>query len=201
MRALALVLATGSVLGCARPDGPAAGGGGVAKSGGDSTVPIDSTVLADLAASSACQGVGTHDPGEPDDSCSGQSVSLNEGNAIALTGNRILPAGDIDTFAINFVEGAHNCGPGSIPHYWATVTLISPSGSPTTHLALGNNTTTCDNTWRPTGSRACVDWDGSCGGTPGRTVYFQVAGDGGTNSCESYTLDIHYCSEGDHCGC
>jgi hypothetical protein len=191
-----VVLASTCVSACARPD-RAAVGGGVEE-------PVDAApATPDLGQHAGvpeggCMANGKLDSGEPDDTCTGQPVTVDEGGEAALSTNRILPSGDSDTFAVSFVEGSHACGPGSIPHYFATVTLAPPPG---VALTLGDNTSTCDDTWTRTGSTACVEWDGSCGGNPTRTFYFQVAGAAGASSCLPYTLTIRYCPLGDRCGC
>jgi hypothetical protein len=148
-------------------------------------------------ADDGCETNGTLDPGEPDNTCNGQASTTGEGSSTNLTGNRILPAGDADTFTVNLTEGSHTCIPLTGQNFWATITLTAPEGN----LALQYNTDACNNTWTSIGNSLCVHWTGTCGTSDDRTFYYQVVGVAGASSCSPYTLNVTFCSEGDHCGC
>jgi hypothetical protein len=145
-------------------------------------------------ADDGCETNGTADPGENDNTCSGQNTNTNEGNTTTITVNRILPAGDTDTFHVHLTEGSHTCFPGTSQSYDALIQLTPPPG---VNLGLNYNINGCDNTWKnDLGNGICVSWGGTCGGTDDRDYYFQIYGAAGANSCATYTLTITYASEG-----
>ena len=145
-------------------------------------------------ADNGCETNGTADPGENDNACSGQSTSTDEGKSTTITANRILPAGDTDTFHVHLSEGSHTCFPGTGQSYNA---LIQLSPGDNANLGLNYNINGCDTTWKnDLGRGICVSWSGTCGGSDDRDYYFQVYGAAGANSCVNYTLTITYASEG-----
>jgi hypothetical protein len=146
------------------------------------------------AADDGCETNGTADPGEWDNACNGQYTSTSEGSSTTITTNRMLPAGDTDTFQVHLSEGSHTCFPGTSQSYDALIQLTPPPG---TNLRLSYNINGCDNTWKyDLGNGICVSWGGTCGGTDDRDYFFQVYGVGGANSCLNYTLTITYATEG-----
>jgi hypothetical protein len=150
------------------------------------------------AADDGCETNGALDPGEPDNTCGGQSIDVNEGGTQTRNTNRILPAGDLDVFTVNLHEGSHVCLPLTSQSYNALVTLTASDGTP---LTLGYNLNTCNNSFTSTAGAVCVNWGGTCGSTDDRTFFFQVSGQG-ASSCGNYTLSVRYCSEGTKCpGC
>jgi hypothetical protein len=153
-------------------------------------------------ADDGCETNGTADPGESDNGCTGQNPgNINENSTKTITSSRILPAGDADTYTIPLIEGSHTCFPGTSQNYWAVVTLSAPEGNLTLNFK-SSSITTCDNAWGSQGTAICTHWTGTCSLTDDLTTYVQVVGvNGAAQSCNNYTLTIHYCSEGDHCGC
>jgi hypothetical protein len=152
-------------------------------------------------ADDGCETNGTADPGEPDNTCNGQSTTTNEGSQNSYNTSRILPAGDADTYTINLIEGSHVCLPLTSQNYWAVITLNAPSGNLTMNFK-SSNISTCDNTWGSQSTSICTHWTGTCGATDNLTTYVQVVGvNAAALSCNDYSLSVHYCSEGDHCGC
>ena len=145
-------------------------------------------------ADDGCETNGTTDPGESDNTCTGQNSNTNENSTTTLTTSRILPSGDTDTFHVHLTEGSHTCFPGSAQHYDALIQLTPPAN---TNLGLNYNINACDNSWKnDLGNGVCVAWNGTCGATDDRDFYFQVFGVGGSQSCANYTLTITYASEG-----
>lgn len=52
------------------------------------------------------------------------------------------------------------------------------------------------------GTSICTHWTGTCAATDNLTTFVQVVGvNSAAQSCNNYTLTVHYCSEGDRCGC
>lgn len=146
------------------------------------------------SADDGCETNGTADPGEGDNSCAGQSSSTGEGGSTTINSNRILPAGDLDTFHVHLTEGSHVCFPGTGQSYNA---LIEVTPSENANLNLNYNVNGCDNTWKNDLGRAiCVSWSGTCSSGDDRDFYFQVYGVGGAQACSNYTLKITYASEG-----
>jgi hypothetical protein len=139
-----------------------------------------------------CETNGTADPGENDNACGGQSFTVEENATTTLTTNRILPAGDTDTFSIYLHEGSHTCLPFTSQSYSAKFTLTPPAGTALTLTYAGS----CNNTWTSIGNAICHNWSGTCGGDDSINFYVQVSGPGGANSCGYYTLTIQYASEG-----
>jgi hypothetical protein len=153
------------------------------------------------AADDGCETNGTADPGEPDNTCTGQSTSTGENSTTTYSGSRILPAGDADTWTIQLNEGSHVCFPGTSQNYWAVISLSAPEGNLTMNFK-SSSITSCDNTWGNQSTSICTHWTGTCSLTDNLTTYVQVVGaNGAASSCNNYTLSVHYCSEGDHCGC
>ncbi|HEX4460387.1 MAG TPA: hypothetical protein VIA18_20560 [Polyangia bacterium] len=153
------------------------------------------------AADDGCETNGTVDPGENDNTCSGQYTSTDEGTVTTVTTNRILPATDVDTFQVHLSEGSHICFPGTGQPYDARIEVIPPPG---VDLRIQINTSgTCNNTWTaPGGTYTCYPWNGTCGGNDDRDLYVQVFGFNGANSCTAYQLVITYASEGNNApGC
>lgn len=151
------------------------------------------------AADNGCETDGTSDPGESDNLCGGQSITVAENASVSRTDSRILPAGDTDTFTINLQEGSRFCVPGTGQSFSAKITLTPSVG---TSLSLGYSNT-CDNTsWQKLGNSICLSWGGTCGLDDPQTVYVQVSGVSGAQSCQSYQLAVQYCAEGTKCpGC
>jgi hypothetical protein len=144
-------------------------------------------------ADNGCETNGTVDPGENDNACGGQASTTNEGNTTTLTSNRILPAGDTDTFHFRLNEANHGICFGS-QSYTALVQLTPPAG---VGLGLNYNVNGCDNTWKnDLGNGICITWCGSCGADDSRDFYFQVYGPNGINACVNYTLSVTYANEG-----
>jgi hypothetical protein len=145
-------------------------------------------------ADNGCETNGTVDPGESDNTCTGQYSNTNENSTTTITTNRILPSGDTDTFQVHLTEGSHTCFPGTSQHYDAVIELTPPAG---VNLNFNYNTSSCDNTWKnDLGTGICVCWGGTCGSTDDRDFYFQVYGVSGANSCVDYTISVTYASEG-----
>lgn len=153
------------------------------------------------AADDGCETNPSRDPGEPDNTCNGQPLTVEEGATAAPSTNRILPSGDTDTFAAYLHEGSHVCFPGTSQSYQAKVYVNASDGTP---LQFGYNLNGCDNTWTTVsnGSALCISWGGTCSADDSQHFYFQVQGVGGASSCSNYTLSVQYCSEGQKCpGC
>src|SRR5262249_26250198 len=110
-----------------------------------------------------CEVSTADDPGEPDNTCGGHVININQGTTSVVNQYRILPAGDTDTFTINFLETSSFCIPFSGQTFAARIDLVPPAsgGTPT----LSHNLSACDNTWGGTGSTACVQWNGTCAET------------------------------------
>jgi hypothetical protein len=147
-------------------------------------------------ADNGCETNGTLDPGENDNACNGQSNTTNEGNSTTITTNRILPAGDVDTFHVHFSEGSHTCFPGTSQSYAALV-QVTPPANTNLLLSVDNTNESCDNNWKNYNSTGiCLTWCGTCGSTDDTDWYFQVSGISGANSCQNYTITFTYASEG-----
>jgi hypothetical protein len=144
-----------------------------------------------------CETNGTLDPGEPDNQCTQPELLVDEGNQVTAQG-RILPATDVDTYTFHLVEGDHFCFPGAGQSYQALVVLTAPEAM---SYRLNYNLNACDNSWQAMGPSLCVNWSGTCGSTDDVTLYFQVAGNSGANSCQNYQLTVQYCSGGHCAGC
>jgi hypothetical protein len=150
------------------------------------------------AADNGCETNGTLDPGEPDNTCGGQSFDVAESGSVNRNTSRILPSGDADTYTVNLREGSHTCFPLTSQSYNTKVTLLSSDAT----LSLGNNLSTCNNTWSASGNTICVNWGGTCGGSDDITIYLHVTGVGGASACSAYSLQVQYCAEGTKCpGC
>jgi hypothetical protein len=147
-------------------------------------------------ADNGCETNGTADPGENDNACGGQSNTTGEGGTTTITTNRILPAGDVDTFHVHFSEGSHTCFPGTSQSYAALVQVTPPAGA-NLLLSVDNTAESCDNNWKNYASTGiCVTWCGTCASSDDTDWYFQVSGINSANSCADYTITFTYASEG-----
>jgi hypothetical protein len=151
----------------------------------------DCTRPSSPAPDDGCETNGRLDPGEPDDGCGGQSFSVAKGATAEQSLNRILPAGDADTYSITLLDGTHLCQPGDTLGYSAKVTLAPPQSVP---LELRYNLSACDDTWSALTNAVCVTWSGPCSARNDLTVHFQVTGGAGqASSCSPYRLTVENC--------
>jgi hypothetical protein len=145
-----------------------------------------------------CPGATT---GEPDDTCPGERVPIVEGQSLVFADRALIPARDLDIFAIPVtLRPVPTCPASQRVNYALRVTLTTPPGIDA-RLRRFTSDRTCGGQSDRVGTAYCLPFSVFCAGPPtvDPVFFFAVDAPSPQQSCTPYTVQVQVCAAGSTC--